>query len=113
MNIIFTCPVCGSHELLCIQQAVHRTPISIMRTDSGEWSSTPNGSIQELYGSTLGYRCAHCRYPDVPNHDTNSGLHWRTLDHVAAAGVLSSPVETSITPHTVTSTSTPMDGKNQ
>ena len=74
-----------------IQQAVHRTPITIMRADNGEWSSLPGGSIQELHGSTLGYRCANCRYPDVPNHDTNDGFHWQTLDHVAAAGVLSTP----------------------
>ena len=94
-RIIFTCPACGSHELMRIQQAVHRTPITIMRADNGEWSSLPVGSIQELHGSTLGYRCAHCRYPDVPNHDTNDGFHWQTLDHVAAAGVLSSPGDVS------------------
>lgn len=90
-NIIFTCPACGSHELMSIQQAVHRTPITLMREASGEWSSLPSGSIQELHGSTLGYRCARCRYPDVPNHDTQGGFHWQTLDHVAAAGVLSTP----------------------
>lgn len=90
-NIIFTCPACGSHELMSIQQAVHRTPITLMRTAGGEWSGIPSGSIQELRGSTLGYRCASCRYPDIPNHDTNGGFHWQTLDHVAAAGVLSTP----------------------
>lgn len=90
-NITFTCPVCGSHELMSIQQVVHRTPITLVRTAGGEWSAIPSGSIQELRGSTLGYRCASCRYPDIPNHDTNGGFHWQTLDHVAAAGVLSTP----------------------
>jgi hypothetical protein len=91
-----------------IQQAVHRTPITIMRADNGEWSSLPGGSIQELHGSTLGYRCANCRYPDVPNHDTNDGFHWQTLDHVAAAGVLSSPEDVS--QPTITATICQPDG---
>lgn len=90
-EVVFTCPSCGCHDLMSIQQVVHRTPIAIMRTDSGEWSGVPCGSIQELYGSTLGYRCASCRYPDVPNHDTNGGFYWQTLDHVASVGVLSTP----------------------
>ena len=85
-----------------IQQAVHRTPITIMRADNGEWSSLPGGSIQELHGSTLGYRCANCRYPDVPNHDTNDGFHWQTLDHVAAAGVLSTPGDAPLPARTAT-----------
>lgn len=88
-NIIFTCPACGSHELMSIQQAVHRTPITLMRTAGGEWSGIPSGSIQELHGCTLGYRCASCRYPDVPNHEDADGFYWQTLDAVSAAGVLS------------------------
>lgn len=87
-KIIFTCPVCGSHELMQIQQAVHRAPIGLTRRNDGEWLYESEGSVQELKGRTLGFRCGRCRYPDVPNHEDSDGFYWQTLNHVASAGVL-------------------------
>ena len=87
-KIIFTCPVCGSHELMQIQQAVHRVRIDLARNKDGGWLSVSMGEGQEIKGHTLGFRCARCRYPDVPNHEDSDGFYWQTLDHVAAAGVL-------------------------
>ena len=71
-----------------IQQAVHRIPIRLGYSESGEWCAAPAGSVQELTGRVLGYRCAHCRYPDVPNHEDSDGFYWQSLDAVNAAGVL-------------------------
>lgn len=91
-NIIFTCPICGGHSLMQIQQAVHRTPISLARSADGEWSTAPTDRTQELRGRVLGYRCSQCRYPDVPNHEDADGFYWQTPEQILAAGVLSTPV---------------------
>lgn len=88
MKIVFTCPVCGCHDLMQIQQAVHRMPIEVTCSHEGEWSSEVVGAVQELKGRTLGYRCAHCRYPDVPNHEDAGGFYWQTLNQAADAGAL-------------------------
>ena len=87
-KIIFTCPACGGHELMQIQQAVHRIPIDLQRTADGEWEALPVGSTQELKGRTLGYRCARCRYPDVPNHEDSDGFYWQTPEQIATSGAL-------------------------
>ncbi len=87
-KIIFTCPVCGSHDLMQIQQAVHRVCIDLTRGKDGGWLPAAMGEVQELKGRTLGFRCAQCRYPDVPNHEDADGFYWQTLNQVAAAGVL-------------------------
>ena len=90
-EVVFTCPSCGCHELMSIQQAVHRTPVSIHQRENGGWSAVPHGNTQELHGSTLGYRCARCRYPDVPNHDDFNGFYWQRMEQIAAVGALACP----------------------
>ena len=87
-KILFTCPVCGGHELMLIQRAVHRDLISLLKTEDGKWVIKRDGPGQELTGEVSGYRCSSCRYPDVPNHDDSEGFYWQTLEHVEAAGVL-------------------------
>ena len=89
-EVVFTCPSCGCHELMSIQQAVHRTPVSVRQTVNGGWITVPRGDTEELHGSTLGYRCARCRYPDVPNHDDFNGFYWQRMEQVAAVGALAS-----------------------
>lgn len=71
-----------------IQQAVHRDSINLWRTAGGKWEVKCEGQGQELAGEVSGYRCAQCRYPDVPNHDDSEGFYWKTLEHVDAAGTL-------------------------
>ncbi len=93
-NIIFTCPVCAGHELQQIQQAVHRIPITLHRSKNGEYTATTIGSVQELKGRILGYRCAHCRYPDVPNHEDADGFYWQSIDDITAAGALTTQENT-------------------
>ena len=87
-EVVFTCPSCGCHELMSIQLAVHRTPVSVRQTKNGGWAAAPCGNTQELLGSTLGYRCARCRYPDVPNHDDFNGFYWQRMEQIAAVGAL-------------------------
>ena len=90
-SIIFACPACGNHELMRIEQAVLRTPVALSSGTDTPWVALPSGPVQELKGRTLGYRCARCRYPDVPNHEDADGFYWQSLEQVAAAGVLSLP----------------------
>lgn len=100
-KIIFTCPVCGSHELMQIQQAVHRVHISLARGEGGMWQTNTVGEVQELTGRILGYRCAQCRYPDVPNHEDNDGFYWQTLQQIDEAKVLHAPLS-PVTPEPIT-----------
>ncbi len=98
IEVVFTCPSCGCHELMIIQQVVHRTPVSLQQTENRGWTVVPRGNTQELHGSTLGYRCSRCRYPDVPNHDDFNGFYWQRPEQIAVVGAVSFPVSSCI-PH--------------
>ncbi len=97
-NIIFTCPACAGHELMQIQQAVHRIPVSLLLSENGDYVANPIGRVQELKGRILGYRCAHCRYPDGPNHEDADGFYWQSIGDITAAGALTSPDSPCILP---------------
>lgn len=98
MNITFTCPRCGSHNLHQISKAIHRAEVKIVTTPSGELVPHSTGIVEELQGDVLGYRCSQCRYPDIRNHDKNGGFNWPTPDDIRNAGCLDIPQETPTAP---------------
>lgn len=87
-NITFTCPNCGRHQLMRIEQAIHRCLLRFSADDKGSVSAQPLGRTDELHGEVLGYRCQHCRYPDNRNVNDGPDFLWTTLEDVQADGAL-------------------------
>ena len=87
-NITFTCPNCGRHQLMRIEQAIHRCLLRFSADDKGSVSAQHLGRTDELHGEVLGYRCQHCRYPDNRNVNDGPDFLWTTLEDVQADGAL-------------------------
>ena len=87
-NVSFTCPNCGRHQLMRLEQAIHRNPLQLAADDQGNVYAEPAGRADELQGAVLGYRCMHCRYPDHQNTEEGPEFQWQTLDDVLSAGAV-------------------------
>ena len=87
-NVSFTCPNCGRHQLMRLEQAIHRSPLRLAVDDKDNVFCEPLGRADELQGEVLGYRCMHCRYPDHQNTDEGPEFQWATLDDVLGAGAV-------------------------
>ena len=87
-NVSFTCPNCGRHQLMRIEQAIHRCMLRLAADDKRGVHAEPLDRADELQGEVLGYRCMHCRYPDNRNTEEGPDFRWKTLEDVFCAGAV-------------------------
>lgn len=101
-NLIqFTCPQCGSHQLMLVERAMHRYVVRDLETNQlGEITASHKVMADDLHGDPLGFRCADCRYPDSNGNDPIERFKWQTLEDVQNDGAIIRPRLTdSVTHH--------------
>ena len=88
-SIHFTCPQCGGHQLMLVEQALHRYVIQSLEISSeGRVTVAQKTLVDDLCGDPLGYRCADCRYPDAKNHESADNFSWLGLEDVQTSGAI-------------------------
>ena len=60
MELIFTCPKCGKHELGSVEQAIMTYPITLIPDDGDLNYDYDNPETGD--GQVLAYQCRHCGF---------------------------------------------------
>ncbi len=81
---IFTCPKCGSHELMRVDRSlVHSKERSVRRIDGKYLPGETESELVEIEPRGLaGLRCAACKFPDA----SKQSFRWKSWADVAGNG---------------------------
>ncbi len=91
-HIQFTCPKCGNHHLMLVEEAMHRSHIRSLQMDEhGRLSVSESTLTDDWSGATLGFRCAECRHPDSAGQGGMESFLWPTLEDVRNSGAIHCP----------------------
>ncbi len=84
-HILFTCPKCGSHELMTIERTLqyHRVRRIVQRF--GKYLPADAEIDDYVSQGTAGLQCAKCLYPD----SRQGSFRWKSWKDLEGAGCLS------------------------
>ncbi len=99
-DIQFTCPKCGSHRLMLIEEAMHRSLVHELNLDAqGRLRIEERELTDDWKGAQLGFRCAECRHPDSPGAEGAESFLWPTLEDVCNSGAIYCPQKANAVVH--------------
>ncbi len=87
-HLIFTCPECGSHEIVRIDRCLAYNKERSVRLIDGKYmpGETESELIELAPRGLVGLRCARCSFPDA---DSKAAFAWKSWKDVASNGCLS------------------------
>ncbi len=83
-HILFTCPQCGSHELMSIERTLQYNRVRRIVHRFGKYLPADSEIDDYVSQGMAGFQCAGCMHPD----SRRSSFQWKSWKDVEAAGCL-------------------------